>query len=227
MIHYAAPHVGRALACVVALLAWRVTHYRPQHRPLAAYLTAIAAADLARWVIGPTHGDPALRYGLGLLFDSAGPYAGALRVAFHVDEALYLVGPVGLAMVAIRVLAGRRPDHVVGAGALLWVALVATYPATRGAMLTDRIYPAAEWASVATVGLATALWWRGRPPRWPGFPEVLTWMYGATVVSLLVAGPFAMANPVAAWWSGWGALFSLQVASAALHAAWYRSVRAY
>ncbi len=222
-MQFAAPHVGRVLACVVALLAWRIARRRPQHHPLAVYLAAVAVADILRWAAAATYGDPAYRYGLGLLFQAPGPYTGATRAAFHASQALLLVGPLGLAMAAVRTLAGRRVDHLAGASVLLWVALVATYPATRGALLTDRIYPAVEWAALAVIAWATVVW--ARAPRWPGFPEVLTWLYGATALSALLVGPYSTGSAIASWWTGWGSLLTCQLASVAIHAAWFRAVR--
>ena len=201
----------RVFGVAAAALAWRVARLRPQHRPVAAYLAAAACADLARWALHP-------------LFAAPGPYAGALRAAFHLDEALYLVSPVGLACAAVAVMGGWRVGNVIGASVLAWVVAVVEYPVLRGAVLVRWGYPGAEAASVLVTAAAAVAWWR-RGRQWPGLSEIVVVTYAAAALSIVVAGPYAQADPVAAWWCGYAALLARNVVSVAVHGAWLRAVQ--
>lgn len=207
------PHLGRVLAAIVAVMAWRVAKLRPQHRPLAWWLVAAALADLARW-------------GLGLLLAAEPrPYAGAARVAFHADQALLLVEPVGLAAVAVLVLTGARtaPIHGLGAAALTWVALIAGYSrGLRGAVMRY-VYGGVEVAALLATAVAATLWAKQR--RWPSMTEILLAVYVSVRVSLLTVGPYAVPDTFAEWWRGDGAQMTAVMASLLVHIAWLRSLK--
>lgn len=70
----------------------------------------------------------------------APPLTGWIRVAGHLDQALFLLWPAGMAAVAIGVFMGRRRAARV-VGAILWTlssaAFAALYPWLRGARLAD------------------------------------------------------------------------------------------
>lgn len=206
--------VGRVLAVVVAILAWRVADKRPHHRPLARWLSVAAVAD----VVGAL---------LCWYLDRCGvPYSGLARVAHHAWQALGLVEPVGLAGVAWLVLGQRRtaPQHTIGAGALIWCVLVVGYPEPLRGPVMAPVWGWIEGASVVVTALAMVVW--GRERRWPTMTELLIGLYWCVRVSLLVAGPYsATGGPLVAWWTGDGAQFVAVLVSLVTHLAWWRAIQ--
>ena len=206
-------HVAQGAAIVVGVLAWRVARLRPQHRPMAWWLVVASTADFVRW-------------SLGWWLDVAPvPYSGAVRALYHADTALLMVEPVGLAAVALVVLAGAAPWHLAGAASAVWCVLAVGYGrGLRGRTVMRVVDVAIEAAALAVVAACGALWMRRR--RWPTMTEILIAMYAAVRVSLLVAGPYAAeGGPWGQWWRGDGAQVSVIVASLVVHVAWLRSIR--
>lgn len=78
-LHLAAFALLIGSAATAILLAKR----RPDHRPIAWALGAVVVADLVGLALAPTLG-------------SRGPYIGWQRLAFHADEARFLVWPLAL-----------------------------------------------------------------------------------------------------------------------------------
>lgn len=75
-----------ALLAAASVTAWQLAERRPEHRPVAVYLTAVLAVDVAR-------------LGLALLLPTQGPYEGWLAWVRGADAALYLAlcwGPAAL-----------------------------------------------------------------------------------------------------------------------------------
>lgn len=147
------------LMMALAALAWRYAGARAPHRAVAALLTL----DLLTSVV---------RQGLALLnapaYEAAhgAPLVGAARLNFHLDEALYLTGPAGLAAVAAVVFleesARKRAVRVVvGTWILVSAVLAASYPVIRRDLLA-RVYLVVELVTIATVGAAWWSAWRRR-----------------------------------------------------------------
>lgn len=207
-------HVGRALAVVVALLAWRVARRRPHHKPFATWLLVAALADIARWALGwPLDGAPV-------------PYSGAARALFHIDQALVLVEPAGLVMVALCAIGRAGASlHVAGASALALSCMVAGYShGLRGVGVMRWVYGSIEAAAILAVAAIAITWARRR--AWPTMTEVLVALYAAVRVSLLIAGPYSAAGgPFGQWWRGDGAQVTVVLTSLAIHAAWLRAVK--
>lgn len=88
-----------------------------------------------------------------------GPYAGLARLMFHAEQAGGLVWPVGVAAVALVVLAKRPAWPALVAGAALLVGRVAAYPWLRG----DRLAWLLLAEQVALVGLC--IWAAFQLPR--------------------------------------------------------------
>lgn len=205
--------VGRVLAVVVAIVAMRVADVRPQHRPLARWLAASAAADVAAWIVAA-----------GLLGYER-PYCGGARVLHHAGQALGLVEPVGLAAVAVIVFVGNATAvvHAVGAGVALLCAMIIGYPAVLRGPMMAYWYGAIE--VVALIIVAASIVHAGRQRRWPTMTEVLVVLYGAVRLSLLVAGPYvAPGGPFVAWWSGDGAQFTAVTVALLVHLGWLRAI---
>lgn len=112
-----------ALLVLATIMAVLLARRRRSHVPVAVLLGVDALADMVRaslhaWV--PGLAGPA-------------PYQGAVRAAYHVEQALYLLWPALLAWASLRVLAGRRWGIRIGCvwGALMLL-IIACYPALRG-----------------------------------------------------------------------------------------------
>lgn len=127
---------------------------RADHRAFAAFLLLMAAKSIARaFLAAPVRSL------------DAPPFTGAARLSFHLEEALFLAWPAGVAAVALWYFAGPRWSAV---PALIWALVVgylAThYPAVRGEALRD-VYAAAELAAVlASAGAITRWTWRRLSP---------------------------------------------------------------
>jgi hypothetical protein len=173
---------GYLMAAAAAALAWAVSRARPIHRPVAALLTFGLAADLARralreLVLAPAY--PAL---------AGAPATGWLRIAGHMDQALFLGWPAGVAAAAIWICLGRRPWPVAVGYALSEAGLIASYPEIRGAMLR-KPYLAIQLGCLA-IAVGAFLHWavfRKTPPT------VSRWIVALIVTTEVVsvaAGPW-------------------------------------
>ncbi len=175
--------VGVLLAITLAALAWAVAHARPQHRAVAWWCTAVAAADVVHWALAAWVLAPA-RAALG-----TAPYAGASRVAFHIQQAAVVARPVGLAALAAVVLlsppaarlAARAASGVYAASV---AALALAYPALRGDAL-GRVYFGAELAALLAAGGALAAWWPRR--AWPTLTEGTVLVVGVLQIGVVIA----------------------------------------
>lgn len=94
---------------LAAALAWHLSRRDPQHRPIALALAFCAAADVTREVLGAFVLRPAR-----VLLGDAVPYAGAARVAFHLEQALLLGGYAALAGCGLAVFAGTKKERPAG-----------------------------------------------------------------------------------------------------------------
>ena len=107
-IWFAASGIALILAAATALMLAR---RRFDYRPMALFLAAVVGVQLVRFVL--------LVAVLQLATDAGRlPFTGAERAAFHVEQALFVAFPMGIAALAVRVLARRRAWPV----ALAWVA---------------------------------------------------------------------------------------------------------
>jgi hypothetical protein len=150
------PGIWYALAALAAVLAVWLAHRRAEHRPIAVFLVAMVAIDLAR-------------FALARAIDFAAaprPHVGLVRLAFHLDELGFLAWPAGLVGLVLVVFAGRRAWPALVAWLLTWAGLVALYPSdlVRGPGLA-RVYLAALLVSLAIYVAALTEWGarRARP----------------------------------------------------------------
>lgn len=111
--------LGYALQAIVAFQARRLTRSRPMHRPFARLALYVAIVDPLRWPLTQSR----------LISGHGHPYEGLLLAGWHVDRALFLGWPVGLAACSWAVLGVREAwPHLLGALGL-WTAIgVAGYP---------------------------------------------------------------------------------------------------
>lgn len=186
----AACRAGLFLAAAGAALVAR-SPAAPRHRPIAGLLGALFVADCARgawW---------------GLLHRAPVPYAGALRVLFHLDFALLLLFPALSSAGACWALLGARWPWRIAAGLFVGIALAqaASYPEIRGAAAMDAALFGAHLLAV-TIALLAAGWALGRE-GWRGWGGPTR---GAVVILALgeaagLAGPFLRGRPIEDWLS--------------------------
>jgi hypothetical protein len=140
-------------------LAWAVARKRPQHRSVAALLTFGLAADVVRQVLQWVVLVPAYAALAGA------PATGWVRVAGHVEQALFLAYPAALAGTMLWIYIARRPWPVAIGYVITALALVASYPALRGEPL-GKIYLGFQLACVAVMVGAFVHWvlFRKNPP---------------------------------------------------------------
>lgn len=171
---------GYALSALITALAWFVTHRRSDHRPIALLLTLGLVSDVIRrqlyiHAIGP-----------GYVVAAGGPLTGAARVAFHVEQALFLAWPAGLTAAALTIFLRRRPWLVAVVWSLAVAALAVSYPGTRGDVLR-RAYLALELATIAVSSGAVIQW--GWSRQWPTLAQdILMALIGAEIA--VVWGPW-------------------------------------
>lgn len=127
-----------------------VTVRDSHHRPVAWYLTGIVALDL-------------LRLGRSALLPPANdPRVGWELVLRNLEAGAYLAVILALPALAVVLFLRRHPGPVLGAWALLWLFVVASYPDLRGESLLG-LYGCIEAASFA-VSAGCVLSW-ARSPR--------------------------------------------------------------
>jgi hypothetical protein len=187
------------VCCAIAagLLAWR----RRDHRPFAVWSVGTTTATIARGIMATTI--------LPVRPLSAPPFTGAARIAFHVDEALFLASAVSLSVAAIVLCVERRA--LAWLPTLAWVVAVAYlathYPEIRGESLR-KFYLAAELAALAaSVASLATLWWRH-----------VDWTPAHMCLFACVAVDGGTLFAGAWWWGFWSDWAANQAAFALLYA---------
>lgn len=143
--------LGYLLSAFATASAWALARRRTEHRPVAWLLTCGLVTDLVRVAIQLG----ILAPGYALL--GGAPATGWLRLAFHIEQALFVAWPAALAAAAIALFLRRRPWPAVLAWAAMAGVLAAGYPTIRGALL-QRAYLGAKLAGI-TVGFGALLTW--------------------------------------------------------------------
>lgn len=199
--------VGWLIQAATVALAFALARRRPEHRPVALWAGAALGSELVRLAI--LTWCPWIMVG--------GPHEGRRQAIFHLDQALFLVEPVGLAALSWVTLLRRRPWAPLAAGSVVLAALVLGYPAPfRGAALGTAYAVVHAAACVATVA-SFAAWTRRRAHVRPWHAATL---FAGALEAVLLAGPYA--PPALAPWADWsesvilalwGGLFALHVAS--------------
>lgn len=167
----------QALAALLAVaLAWR----RPSYRPTAGFLLGALVASLVRLAMRPWLGAAPV------------PYVGAARLGFHLDSALFLAWPLGIAALARWTFAGRRPWPVLLAWVLAVAALVLGYPTIRGDLLR-KVLLGGELAAlaVAVVAFVAFVGARQKPRLEHVAAMLILALEGATLAGPWLAGLYA------------------------------------
>lgn len=148
------PGLPIALAVLATILAILLARRRAEHGPIAIFLATMTALDVGRLLLRGI-------FDLG----TPGPYEGARRVAFHVDELGFLAWPAGLVALALALFAGvRRPWHPAAVWGVVVGALVALYPSELvRANGLQHVYLAAHLCALAVVVVTFARWAPRRP----------------------------------------------------------------
>jgi hypothetical protein len=181
---------------LAATTAIALAFARPLYWPLALFLFGAMLAD---WIRRGLAAGP---------LAAPGPYTGLTRSAFHVEQALLLAWPFGLAALAWIIFGRRSPRLAARLYLVTAVALAAAYPHVRGPRLR-LCYLAIEIATLLAAAAAVAVWaWRRERPR----------LEHGVVLCLLGVGA-AKLKPV------WGGdLFTSWARSWPMHAALYAGI---
>jgi hypothetical protein len=147
-----------ALYAIVAVLAWLIALRRPHHKPVAWFMTVSLTTDVIRQALDRLILAPD-RAQIGTV-----PFTGWARVAFHFDEAFFVLWRAGIIALVVFVFLKVRPWPVVVVYTLTVMVLVFGYPTIRGETL-GRIYLGVELATIAvTIGSFTTWFWRREAP---------------------------------------------------------------
>jgi hypothetical protein len=151
---------------------------RREFRTIAYFLLATTAADY-------------VRSGLRSAFDlgTPGPYSGLRRIAFHVESALFLLWPFGVAAVAIVVLASKRARPILITYIAAVLILAASYPAIRGERL-QIVYMIIHIGAILAGATCIPLWLKPSKPAKDVEHFSALWLLAYT--SVLVCGPFIL-----------------------------------
>ena len=198
-------------AAVVGALA--LVRRRPAYKPAAWFMVAMGAANVVRPVLITYIIAPARLAGRT-------PHTGLERVAFHIDQAAFLLWPAGI--VALAAWTFWRSRRALGAVVLAYLAIVAVlilgYPALRRELLAA-VYLAVELAALAVSIGAIASWWRSSAPTTPVDSIALLLVIFAAV---LIAGPHAAGSIFTTWPIAYGIYGVLYTAIAVMEVAWLR-----
>jgi hypothetical protein len=169
------------LSAVATLLAWLIAWRREEYRPIAWFLTYGLGSDVVRQLLR----DLVLAPGYVTL--GGAPATGWLRVAFHVEQALFVGWPVGIAALSAWIFTRRRPWPLALAYAAVVAVLILGHPAIRQVPLS-KVYLAVELAALCISLGCLILWLRSSETR--GFQHFIT---GVLIVSelVMIAGPYS------------------------------------
>jgi len=132
-----------------AIVAWPVVHRHREHLPIAIFLSIAVGVNFVRWALGT--------YIIWPANPLAGPLTGSARIAGHVEQALFIAWPAGIASLALWIFLRRRPWPVPIVWACIVMVLIMSYPGFRGAAVQS-VYLAAELAGLM-VALGSLLPW--------------------------------------------------------------------
>lgn len=148
--------LGYALQWLVAFRARDISKARPAHVPFFVLPTYVALVDPLRWPLTQER----LSVGHGH------PYEGWTLAGWHIDRAMCLGWPTGLAAVSWAVFAGRAAwPHLLGVLGL-WTAIgTVAYPALASRLVLASLHLAALICALVPAAM------RLRVKRWPSETE--------------------------------------------------------
>jgi hypothetical protein len=197
--------VGWAAWLLACVLAFVLVRQRRSHLPFAVWASAALVADIARAILE-----------VAWSWLSEGPHVGLHRVAFHLDQALFVLEPIGLIVASWAVFLRRRSWIPAVAGLAVLGALCVGYPwPLRGDALAWT-YAAIQTAAVIVPIVAIGIWTRRRAhPR----PEHAAVSLAVLIEVALLAGPYSppCPAPFENWQSADLVFLTLWIAAALLH----------
>jgi hypothetical protein len=171
---------GWVVQTIAIVLAFMICRRRPQHRPFAVWAAVVLAEDIIRRILNVWP------------LDAPRPYTGALRALFHVDQALFLLEPFGLAAVCWIVFLSRRARAPLLAGVAAWAALALGYPWPFRGVVLGYIYAGIQALSILASGASMVIWTRRKAhPR----PEHTCGLLATLLTCALFSGPYAPRAP--------------------------------
>ena len=202
------------IALVAAVLgALALARRRPDYKPAASFLIAMGAANILRplligYVIAPAR------------LAGRVPHTGLERVAFHVDQAVFLLWPAGLAALAVWTF--WRSRRAKGAVALAYAALVAVlvlgYPTIRRELLASVYLGVELTALLVSIGAVASWWWRRTPTTIAESIALLLVIFDV----VLIAGPYAAGSIFTTWPIAFGMYGVLYTAITVMEVVWFR-----
>jgi hypothetical protein len=167
------PTVDNLLYVVLAMIAWAIVRRDGSHRPLAAYISWMAASEL-------------LRGALGSLKDGAPkPYTGIARVAAHGDQLIVLSWSFLFVALCLHYFLARKPWAPLAAWLTTFVVCVVGYPMLRGHAL-GLVYGAVTFGSLlASWGCITWAILRRRKVE-PKLAHLVLILYASTDVATAI-----------------------------------------
>jgi hypothetical protein len=184
---------------------------RTQYAVIAWFLGAVTAADTLRTT---------RLLVFGMRPPGSPPYVGLERVAFHIGEkASFIAFPLGVAALAIHLLAKRRAWPIAIAYVAVVAVLIVGYPLGLRREPLQSFYLGVTLASLVVSLGAAAVWWRARTPTTP--PETATLLMvvaqGATI-----AAPYALGLIDVTWPAAQGLYVAIYALLFALEVSWIR-----
>ena len=212
------PDLGRvfpwiARVALLAAIAGAIVLARRHraYRLTAAFLVWVGVAHVVRPLLQVFILAPA-RAGHGL------PYDGAARAWYHLDQALFVSWPIGIAALAVHAFWKRRPWPIAVAFVAVVVGLALGYPTVRRELLAS-VYLWVTLGSLAVSIGAAAAWWHRRARSEP--PEIVAFLLILFEIAA-VLGPHAAGLIDRTWPIAQGIYLVLFAAIAALEVAWAR-----
>ena len=183
------------LSAAATLLAWMVARRRADYRPVAWLLTFQLFNDLIRQVLRDFVFAP--------WYPKLGgePATGWLRVAAHVEQILFLSWRVAIAALAVWIYGKRRPWLVAAVFAAVGIALIVSYPTTRGPLL-QKVYLGVELAVICVAIGFFFRWYFGREPWTP--EHMVTGLIIALEAAMITGGPYREII-----WINWGKAWAI------------------
>ena len=205
------PWLARFALLVAVVGAVVLARRHRAYRLTAAFLLWVAVANTVRPALQVFILAPA-RAAQGL------PYVGAARTWYHLDQALFVSWPIGIAALAVHAFWRRRPWPIAVAYIAIIAWLAQGYPTVRRELLAS-VYLGVMLASMAISIGAAASWWSRRARSTP--PEIVAFLLLLFEIAALL-GPYAAGIIDKTWPIAQGIYLVLFAAIAALEVAWTR-----
>ena len=175
--------IARLLQFVAAVTACALAWKRRAYRPVALLLVVLVIADWSRLLLDRS-----------ILANAPCPYRGTARAAFHVDQALFLTWPAGVAALAGWVFFRRRPWYVALAYCIAVAFLVIGYPH----ILQDSLARAYVALHILAFGYAVTCILQ---QLFKAVPEIehATVSYAAVISLVALLGPYTGRDWVGRW----------------------------